>query len=667
MNNPGEAVSCLTLLALAITLQAVSGIPLLVSKCSSTAQRISAFLMLSGSIVGLAGAIQSLVSPATQSFVLEWGLPFGPAEIGVDPLSAIFLLPVFIVTGCSAVYGLGYWPAKKHPHNVARLTFFLGLLAASLSTLVVARNSILFLVAWEVMAFASYFTLTTEDEQKEVRDAGALYMVTTHIGTLALFAMFSLLKTATGGFNFPPQASLSAQMGIATGIFFAALVGFGCKAGVMPLHVWLPSAHSNAPSHISAIMSGVVLKMGIYGMIRVFSFFFDLPVWWGGDVLALGMVSGIIGVAFAIGQHDLKRMLAYHSIENIGIIMMGVGVALIGQSTGNQAMMALGMAGALLHVVNHATFKSLLFLGAGSVIHATGTREIDRLGGVWRRLPITSTLFLIGAVAICGLPPLNGFVSELLVYLGCFTAISSSSGMAAALPALAAPALALVGGLAVACFVKVYGVIFLGTPRSPEHAGGHEGPWTMLGPMSVLAGICALIGMAPGLFASPLDSALPGWQPSLATQGAALENLAPFGWISLLGAGLVSVALMVAVLLIHRLKKLPQSASDTWGCGYLRPTPRMQYTASSFAEMLVHLFRGVLLPERHLTAVTGLFPKKSGFASRVPEAVLERIYFPFFRYLYEKSIIIRKLQHGQLQIYILYTFITLVAILAWRM
>jgi formate hydrogenlyase subunit 3/multisubunit Na+/H+ antiporter MnhD subunit len=450
---------------------------------------------------------------------------------------------------------------------------------------------------------------------------------------------------------------------LSAAIFFVALFGFGIKAGMMPLHVWLPSAHANAPSHISAILSSVVLKTGIYGMLRFFSFFSQVPIWWGCVVLGLGVVSAVIGVAFAIGQHDLKRLLAYHSIENIGIILMGIGVALIGQSTGHPAMMLLGMAGALLHVLNHATFKALLFLGAGSVIHACGTREIDLMGGVARRLPWTAAFFLVGAVAICGLPPLNGFVSELLVYLGCFQAIQSSSGIAGVSPALAAPALALVGGLAVACFVKVYGVVFLGAPRSSEHAGGHEAPGSMLVPMGLLAAVCVLIGMVPALFVSPLNNAILGWHPGLVVSGVALAGLAPLAWISILGIGLVSCTAVVAIILARRTGKSPRAGADTWGCGYLGATSRMQYSASSFAEMLVASFRGFLRPEVHTPDISGTFPAPSRFSSHVPETVLEQLYIPFLEYLYAKSAPIRRLQHGQVNIYLLYTFVTLVLLM----
>jgi hydrogenase-4 component B len=662
MHPAASVIDCFTLLWLAVACQGASGLPLLLRRGSAGAQRLGAGLMLTGSLLGGTAAVWALLVPGPQSLALISGLPFGAGQLSIDPLSALFLIPALLVTGCSALYGVGYWPAQNHPGNAGKLSFFLGLLSASLTVLFLVRNTVLFLVVWEIMALAAYFALTTEDEKPQVCDAGLLYLMTTHLGALALFAVFSLMKGATGAYLFPAPGSLPAQGGIATAIFLLALFGFGLKAGIMPLHVWLPSAHANAPSHISAVLSGVVLKTGIYGMVRVFFCFTDIPAWWGCSVLLLGCVSGVLGVAFAIGQHDLKRLLAYHSIENIGIITMGLGVAMIGRSQDNPALILLGLGGALLHVLNHATFKALLFLAAGSVIHATGTREIELLGGVSRRLPWSSGFFLLGAVAICGLPPLNGFVSELMVYLGCFTAIRSYHSIVGALPALAAPVLALVGGLALACFVKVYGVMFLGQPRSAEHAGGHEAPASMLVPMALLSLVCVLIGVTPGLVAAPLENAVAGYHALLQTH--LLADQVPFGWISLLGVGLLAGAALIALLLARRARREPLAVSRTWSCGFLRPDARMQYSASSFGDTLVSWFRAVLRPEVHRKEVSGIFPEPGSFESHLPETVLERVYLPFLEYLYRKSAAVRHLQHGKLNIYIFYTFITLVVLLA---
>lgn len=642
-----------------------SGIPgLILPRKTDWGQKCATLTVVLGSILGIIGALTTLVTERTISCTLASSLPFGPLEAGIDPLSAFFLLPVFIVASCCAVYGIGYWPALQHPRTAPRLTFFFGVLASSLAFIPLARNGVLFLIFWEIMALSAYFALATDDLEQEVRDASLIYLVATHSGTLALFACFSLLGTA-GSFAFPAVGTLDGTAPLGTAIFATALLGFGLKAGVMPLHVWLPGAHASAPSHVSALMSGVLIKMGIYGMVRTLSFFGVVPAWWGMVLLAAGIVSGILGVAFAVGQHDLKRLLAYHSIENIGIIVMGLGVALIGKAAGLPALVVLGLGGALLHVLNHALFKSLLFLGAGAVIHGAGTREIDRLGGLGRRMPWTSALFLTGAVAICGLPPLNGFVSELLVYLGLFSGLVQGKGAATLLLGLATPALAMVGGMAVLCFVKVFGTAFLGLPRSAEAAGCHEPGWTMRGPMVLLAVLCASIGLLPVVLPRILEPAIFAWSPQLPFTGVRLAEAAPLGWITLMGGVLLLAILGVGAWLWKRVTAEPQGATGTWDCGFALPTTRMQYTASSFGEMFVKLFASVLRPRVHLPQIQGLFPEKSAFSSHVPEAVLDLVLAPLLAATDRRFSLARKLQHGRLHLYILYIFVTLALLLAW--
>ncbi|MDD5285182.1 MAG: proton-conducting transporter membrane subunit [Desulfuromonadaceae bacterium] len=660
-----ELISPSTLIIIATLLAAASGAPLLVPRLvsASCGQMLAILLMLAASSAGVAGALLTLASERCEIFELAWTLPFGPTGIGIDSLSAWFLLPIFLVSGCAALYARSYWHADHHPTNVRKMTFFFGLMVASMSGVVLARDGISFLFAWEIMALAAYFLVTTEDEKREVNEAGTLYMITTHTGTLGLFALFPLLNLMTGSWLFPAAGSVAASPPLATAIFLTALFGFGMKAGIMPLHIWLPSAHANAPSHVSAAMSGVILKVGVYGLIRTLSFFHAVPLWWGAVVLILGVVSGVVGVVFAIGQHDLKRLLAYHSIENIGIIYMGLGVALIGQAAGSAAMVMLGMAGALLHVLNHATFKALLFLGAGSVIHATGTREIDLMGGVARRLPYTALLFGVGAVAICGLPPLNGFVSELMIYLGFFHGIQGE-GVAAASVVLAAPALALVGGLAVACFVKVYGIVFLGAARTETHAARHEAGWQMLLPMTILALLCAFVGLAPSLVGTVLQrAALSALQLPVAAAGTNLSALIPLPMVSILGFALLLLLGLLAIWYRRRLAASPLGETVTWGCGYQRPAARMQYSASSFAERLTGLYAFLLKPHTHPPGIAaGIFPVGTRFQSHVPEAVLELVYIPSLERLYKRFIPIRNLQNGILQQYVLYILITLVAL-----
>lgn len=660
-----EWISASTLIFTATLLASLSGAPLLVPRLlsASRGQLLAVILMLTASALGVTGAILTLFTGRSEIFQLPWTLPFGPAEFGLDSLSAWFLLPIFLIPGCAALYARSYWHADHYPTNVRKMTFFFGLMAASMSGVALARDGISFLFAWEIMALSAYFLVSTEDEKPEVNKAGTLYMITTHTGTLGLFALFPLLNLLTGSWLFPAPGSLAASSGLPAAIFLTALFAFGLKAGIMPLHIWLPSAHANAPSHVSAAMSGVILKVGVYGLIRTLSFFHAAPLWWGVVVLLLGVVSGVVGVAFAIGQHDLKRLLAYHSIENIGIIFMGLGVALIGQGVGSAAMMLLGTAGALLHVLNHAIFKTLLFLAAGSVIHATGTREIDLMGGVARRLPYTALLFGVGAVAICGLPPLNGFISELLIYIGFFRGIQGT-GISAAATALAAPALAMVGGLAVACFVKVYGILFLGVPRAEEHAAGHEAGWQMLLPMTILALLCAGIGLAPSLLGPVLQRAsLTAFALPPAPAGTTLAALVPLPMVSLLGIVLLALLALLALWYRRRLATAPQGKAVTWGCGYQRPAARMQYSASSFAGMLTGIFAFVLKPHAHPPGIAaGIFPADTHFHSHVPEAVLELVYIPTLERLYKRVIPIRRMQSGILQQYVLYILITLVVL-----
>jgi hydrogenase-4 component B len=446
-------------------------------------------------------------------------------------------------------------------------------------------------------------------------------------------------------------------------IFVLALIGFGLKAGLMPLHFWLPGAHANAPSHVSAVLSGVMLKMGVYGLVRMATL---LPVpasWWGGVLLVAGVISGVAGIAFAIGQHDIKRLLAYSSIENIGIIAMGLGLALLGRSMNRVDWVMLGLGAALLHVWNHSLFKPLLFFNAGAIIHAAHTRRIDQLGGLAKRMPRAMALFAVGAVAICALPPLNGFASEWLLYLGLFRTLGpGETGLPVV--AVAAVALAMIGALAVACFVKLLGAMFLGSPRSPVAEHAHDPPASMMAPMVVLAVGCACIGTFPMIATPLLGDAARMWaaQPD---SSATLAALAPLRWITALGLGLVA---LIAVMVLA-LKALPRAGivaqAGTWDCGYAQPTTRMQYTGSSFGQTLVDLFTFILWPKNHWPAIRGVFAKAAHFKSVVPDTILDRLAAPMFhaagRYLPR----LRMLQQGQTQSYVLYILITMILLLVW--
>jgi hydrogenase-4 component B len=652
------------LILAAIALAAASGLPaLFLPRGGGSGQRVGTALLVLACCAGLAGAVPALFEPASPNLFLPWPA-VGSGLVGVDALSAFFLVPVFLVGGLAAVYALGYRPQSGNPRTGRSEQLFLGLMIAGLGLLLVARHALAFLLGWEAMALSAFFLIAADGGSPESRRASLVYLLATHVGTLALFCLFALWRSATGSFALAPAGSLGD--GAAGGLFVLALLAFGLKAGMLPLHFWLPGAHAAAPSHVSALLSGVVLKMGIYGLVRITSLLPPFPAAWGGLVLFLGASSALLGVVFAIAQHDLKRLLAYHSVENVGIILMGLGLAMMGASLGRPALAALGLGGCLLHTWNHSFFKSLLFLGAGSVVHATGTRRIDRLGGLASGMSATAVLFIVGAVAICGLPPLNGFVSELLVYLGLFGA-AAGDGPLSVSGALSAAALAMVGALAVACFVKVSGAVFLGEPRSPEAARAREAPASMLVPMAVLALACAAIGVAPALFASAVDAACAAWGAPMSLNVPSIAEAAPLATVGIVSASILA-ALALAAFLLARLDRARRPAArrspPTWDCGYAEPTSRMQYTASSFARSIVRMFAWATKPPAEPKRLEGAFPEAPRLHGESGDAVLDRFLLPAFRKVEGLSRLLRRFQQGLTQHYVLYLLAALVVLLA---
>jgi hydrogenase-4 component B len=643
-----------------IALIATSGVPGLASR--RTGQGSAALLLVAGAVLGIAGALRALVDPASQQPIeLAWSVPAGAFHVEVDALSAMFLIQVFAIAALAAIYGLAYWRGAPHGR---KLRAFFGVMVAGMALLGCARNLVLFMTGWELMAIGAFMTVTTEDDQPRVRDAGYLYIIATRVATLAVIAALALLWITLG----TPElvGTLDANAPAAAAIFVLALLGCGLKAGMMPLHIWLPSAHSNAPSHVSALMSGALIKMGIYALLRFTSLAPHPPVWWGGSVLAVGLLSGVLGVAFAIGQHDLKRLLAYHSVENIGIICIGVGIALIGRATDRPTLVVLGMAGGLLHVWNHGAFKALLFLCAGGVVHATGTREIDHLGGLAHRMRWTSLCFVIGAVAICGLPPLNGFVSELLVYLGLVEVATDRTAAGAfwLVGSISAALLALIGTLAVACFVKVLGAVFLGEPRSDVAVRAHESPPAMLAPMFVLAALCFAIGLASPWIAPVLDHAVAAWAPEVTR--LAVVDRAPLSQLALIYLPLIALTAIVGRWLMARTRRAPATVG-TWDCGYARPTARMQYTSSSFAQMLVGTFAWALRPDvKRPKLDADPFPRGAAFHSEVPDTVLDRLLVPATAQIEGQRRWVMWIQRGHLHIYVLLVLAALVLLLLWK-
>lgn len=625
---------------------------------------------VAGSAVGFVPALETLLSGESESIRWSWSVPYGSFLVEVDPLSAFFLLVVLGLSAVAAVYGAEYLFPHRRQRSLGPPWFFYNLLVASMALVVLARNGVLFLVAWELMAIASYFLVTFEDDKESVREAGWTYLVATHLGTAFLLVAFILLGKDARSLDFdrfaPPGGAAPASAG---GIFLLLVAGFGAKAGLMPFHVWLPEAHPAAPSHVSAVMSGVMIKTGIYGLLRFLGFLGAPAEWWGWTLLALGVISGVLGVLLALSQSDLKRLLAYSSVENIGIIALGIGTGLLGQFHGSPTLAVLGFGGALFHVLHHALFKGLLFLAAGSLLHATGGRSIEGLGGLLKRMRWTGLGFLAGSVAISGLPPLNAFASEFLLYFAAFGALTALPAPAAVPQLLVIAALALIGGLAAACFARAFGAIFLGAPRSANTARAHDPGAAMRLAMGFLALGCLVAGLASPFVVkalAPAAAAVSGLDPSLVLNELGAASYALLVAVAV-SAGFAAILALLVLVRRSLLAGREVGVTVTWDCGYAAPSPRMQYTASSFAQPFTHLFGLALRARRRLARPGGYFPSSGSFATETPDTWREAIYSPLFRAVAWALSRLRWLQHGRVQLYILYIAVTLLVLLVWKL
>ena len=654
----------MTLFVLGLALILAGGVSPALVRRFGRAQRdtLHQILVVSGCAVSAFSPARVLVAGEQVSVAFRTTMPGGAWALTIDPLAAVFLLAVFSVGAMCALFGTQDLASEAAAHrgDVAHAAWFTQLafavLVAAIAVVVAAGSVIVFLGAWEVMAISSYVLIITHHEDGDVRRSGLIYLVATHAATLALFAMFATWQSGAADWSFAALAAASPTLGAGatTAVLGLALVGFGFKAGFVPLHFWLPPAHAAAPSHVSALMSGVVIKTGIYGLLRVLFLLGGAPAWWGWFVLGIGVASGVLGVLWALAQHDMKRLLAYHSVENIGIILMGIGVGVLGVAFHRPAIAMLGFSGALLHTVNHALFKSLLFLGAGAVYRATGTRMIDELGGVARRMPITWLAFVIGAAAIIGVPPLNGFVSEWLIYQGLFS--SGQSRDAVRLALLGIPALALIGALALACFAKVAGVVFLGTPRSTQAAAASEVGRAVLAPMLALATACVVFGVIPILGIRLVSG------PAGALARAANTGIAPAVASGTLAISALSVAVILSALALWWMRSALMRRGltrheVTWACGYDVTTPRMQYTASSFASPLLSMF-GRLTSVRVDRSPTSL-------RTHPIDLVLDGVALPCWHVVHRAALRLRAIQHGRLHLYLLYVMTALLVMLGY--
>ena len=603
---------------------------------------------------------------------------WGKFSVHVDYLSAFFLLVISLLGCAVSLYSISYTGQFIQRRNIGLFLFLYNLLFLSVIGIVSAGNAVLFLVMWEVMSLTTYALIVYEHEDIPTRRAGFLYVMMAHLGAAFLVGMFVLMYSFPHSFEFSAIRESAAGMTsvVRSILFLCALIGFGVKAGIMPLHIWLPEAHPAAPSNISALMSGVLIKIGIYGIVRVA---FDLlgpgPLeWWGILVLILAVVSAVLGVLYALMEHDLKRLLAYHSIENIGIILMGIGAALCFSSLGNTKLAALALAAGLFHVLNHALFKGLLFLGAGSVHHATHTRNIEKLGGLMKRLPWTALFFLVGAAAISALPPLNGFASEWLTFQALLFGFNISDfALKLAIP-LTVALLALTGALAAACFVKAFGITFLGSARSPHVEQARESPLSMVVAMGALAVVCIAIGIAPGTALTLLDPVTNVFFNSHIVGGASLN---PGTLLVQQGAGTSSSPLLIALLLVGLVLlpvaigvavggRIRKRIAMTWACGLERIEPQMQYTATGFSKPIRMIFSNIVRATHEIEMeeeTSPYFRPAIRYQLRTESIFHRYMYGPLNNAVLNTAHILRRIQTGHLQTYLAYIFITLVLLL----
>jgi hydrogenase-4 component B len=616
------------------------------------------FFLSAGCFWGLIDAVANLMQAghAAASFKYLNGFSLG---FQIDGLSAFFLVAIFAVSLVATIYSFHYMGNSKNPVRTAVNYFFFSILIASMALVVTASNMITFMFSWEIMSLSSFFLVIYKHNSAESRKAGYLYFVFSHVGAMFIFAAFAIVYGYTGSFGFEAMDALPETAKIL--VFIFSFIGFGSKAGVFPFHVWLPHAHPAAPSHISAVMSGVMIKTGIYGIVKMYVLLnLHSPVF-GNIVLVAGMVSGVLGIVYALGQQDLKRLLAYSSVENIGIILIGLGIGMIGVSSKNPLMAVLGFTGGFLHVLNHSIFKSLLFMGAGMVLHKTGTSSIDALGGLLKNMKITGASVIIGSLAICGLPPFNGFVGEFFIYIGGFKGVALDKS-AFAMSCFAIISLAVIGGLALACFTKVIGIAFQGEPRTKAAVNVDEKGSSMLLSMSILAGACVLIGIFPKMII---------WMPIKAVSALGLGYgrvpLEPFEQMAnniTIGATIFLVSLLLVIAIrwfFYKGKTITKSG--TWGCGFTQPTVKMQYTGSSYAGFILDFFRPAApLTEDH-PKITGRFPLKTYYRSKVndiAELHMKSVIVNPVLFLFDK---LRWIQHGDIHLYIGYILLAIIILL----
>lgn len=589
----------------------------------------------------------------------------GELRFTIDSLSAFFILVTNFTVLTGLLYSKGYMKSYKDTKNSAQfaLHYFSYIwLYLSMLAVLTLRDGLAFLIAWELMAVSSFMLILFEAEKRTTLKIAVNYLIQMHIGFILVLLALLITGSDTGNMSFDALPAYFATHNNA-GLFFLFFSGFAIKAGFIPFHTWLPEAHPAAPSHVSGVMSGVMIKMGIYGIIRVLVCVQSDLFLIGWIILVVSAVSGLLGVMLAITQHDLKKLLAYHSIENIGIIGMGIGLGTIGLGLHNPLLATLGFAGGLLHVLNHSLFKSLLFFTSGSVYQAFHTRDLDSLGGVIHKMPHTAGLFLTGAIAICGLPPLNGFISEFLIYFGFFTGLSYGSVYLSITLLLAIISLTLIGGLAIFCFTKAFGVVFLGTPRSEIKHPVTEAAAGMLFPQYLIAGFIFVIGFMPMIFLNPLFNLI-SIEFHLHTIQLSPALTGIFTKIPLFGIILIILVSLILILRQQLLKSRKPEYGPTWGCGSPYISSNQQYTGTSYADNFIDLAQPVLGTRKEFTGIKEeeIFPGKKSFGMHpndIFNSALGRLNDVGMSILKKLA----RLQTGNIRHYILYAFIFILVIL----
>lgn len=632
-----------------------------------------------GSLGGIMFSLATLVSGAYFSLHIKTSLPLLTISLRIDPVAALFTLIVSVIALCTSIYGMGYMKHYYGKYNCGAFGFFYNLFIASMLLVFGAQHAIYFLIVWEIMSLASYMLVTFEHREKGTIQAGYLYFTMTHVATACIAFAFLILYRTVGSFDFDVLRTNAWVLPASTQtlVLILALIGFGTKAGIIPLHVWLPKAHPAAPAHVSALMSGVMIKTGIFMLIR---FFIELvpthALWLGITVLTIGAISSLLGVLYALCEHDLKRLLAYHSIENIGIILLGLGSALLFYSLGMRPLMLLALVGALYHTANHAVFKALLFLGAGSVAQGTHTRNIEEYGGLIKRMPWTATCFLVGSMAISGLPPFNGFVSEWITFQGLFLGILSKDVPIAIICIAGVAALAVTGGLAATCFVKAFGITFLAKARSTEAHQAKECGVSMRSALVTLSILTLLMGIGAGTIVpmlSQIAQSITGFTqitPAIEVAGATLDVQNQFSTLSMPLLAIAFIGLlvitMVVVFLYTRRQKVTRGA--TWDCG-APLTARMEITATGFSRSILTIFQSLVRPTKRLeieySDKRGYFPSLYKIEMGFLDVYESYLYGPLNRIIEWASGATKKIQNGNVNLYILYIFLTLIVLVVW--